>query len=182
MCRKDGGCCGRGSRPKGRASRRPLRPPSAEPARWATLFRDEPTTNRLGEQMGTSRGCVPTSSARIRVVAPRAEVSDTATEMCDGVKVHSHHDRNVSEHSAADAGFAGVGRSGRPQERPDRSHHVPRSGTDFGRQWRRRESNPRKVPRATAADETRSAPRQARATRRAHQWFRLAPAQARQQP
>ena len=74
MCRKDGGCCGRGSRPKGRASRRPLRPPSAEPARWATLFRDEPTTNRLGEQMGTSRGCVPTSSARIRVVAPRATV------------------------------------------------------------------------------------------------------------
>jgi hypothetical protein len=74
MCQRDGGCCGRGSRPKGRASRRPLRPPSAEPARWATLFRDEPTTNRLGEQMGTSRGCVPTSSARIRVVAPRATV------------------------------------------------------------------------------------------------------------
>jgi hypothetical protein len=74
MCRNDGGCCERGSRPKGRASRRPLRPPSAEPARWATLFRDEPTTNRLGDQMRTSRGCVPTSSARIRVVAPRATV------------------------------------------------------------------------------------------------------------
>jgi hypothetical protein len=38
MCQRDGGCFGRRSRPKGRASRRPLPPPSAEPARWAILL------------------------------------------------------------------------------------------------------------------------------------------------
>jgi hypothetical protein len=38
----------------------------------ARLVRGERTTNRLGD--GTSRGCVPTSSARIRVVAPCATV------------------------------------------------------------------------------------------------------------
>src|ERR671937_2264402 len=37
-CQRDGGYCGRRSRSKRRASRRPLPPPSAEPARWATLL------------------------------------------------------------------------------------------------------------------------------------------------
>src|SRR5207247_2008780 len=43
--------------------------------------------------------------------------------------------RSCSATPAADAGFAGVGRYGWNRRRSDRSRHVPRSGTDFGRQW-----------------------------------------------
>jgi hypothetical protein len=54
--------------------------------------------------------------------------------------------RSCSPTSAADAGFAGVGRGGLNRRRTDRSRHGLRSTPDFGRIWRRRESNPRKVP------------------------------------
>jgi hypothetical protein len=98
MCPRDGGCCGRGSRPKGRASRRPLRPPSAEPARWATL---------LGEQMGTSRGCVPTSSARIRVVAPCATVKHSRRR--DSADGRAARARPASARSRARSPVSGLG-------------------------------------------------------------------------
>jgi hypothetical protein len=92
MCQRDGGCCGRGSRPKGRrippttpATQRRTgslgnaavcapRSPSMKRSIAAKLIRDEPTTNRLGERDGDIAGMCAYLLSEDRVVAPCATV------------------------------------------------------------------------------------------------------------
>jgi hypothetical protein len=74
MCQRDGGCFGRRSRPKGRASRRPLPPPSAEPARWATLLCALPHRHprRAQSQQSLSAMSQPRSSGALTTLHGRA--------------------------------------------------------------------------------------------------------------